>query len=193
MLGEDLNSRRLRKALIEEYPYLQPRNVFTGKIPEDYDYEYILGEHDLPEGWFELFLQMCEDLREPLAKADYLDKFRFSQIKEKFGSMRAYTFGATREVQNIIAKYEFLSTQVCCVCSKPATVQTYDWICPYCFEHVKDSNENLDDCTVIDHKTSYTRRVSSAGVTTETTIDCTDEWNRYLARINYQEGNTSGS
>ena len=193
MLGEDWNSRRLRKALIEAYPYLQPRNVFTDKIPEDYDYEYILGEHDLPEGWFELFLQMCEDLREPLAKADYLDKFRFSQIKEKFGSMRAYTFGATREVQNIIAKYEFLSTQVCCVCGKSATVRTYDWTCPYCFEHVKYSNENLDDCAVIDPKTSYTRLVYSAGVTTETTIDCTDEWNRYLARINYQEGNTSGS
>ena len=82
--GEDWNSRRLRKALIKEYPYLQPRNVWTDKIAEDYDYEYILGEHDLPEGWFELFLQMCEDIKEPLIKADYLNEFRFSQLKEKY-------------------------------------------------------------------------------------------------------------
>ena len=91
MLGEDWNSRRLRKALIEEYPYLQPRNVWNDEISEDYDYEYILGEYDLPEGWMKLFLQMCEDIREPLVKANYLNEFRFSQLKEKYGSMRVYT------------------------------------------------------------------------------------------------------
>lgn len=187
MLGEDWNSRRLRKALIEEYPYLQPRNVWTDKIPADYDYEYILGELDLPEGWIDLFLQMCEDIREPLIRADYLDKFRFSQIKEKYGSMRAYTFGATREVNDIISKYEFLSQQVCCVCGKPATTRTYDWVCPYCFEHIKDSGENLEDCEVIDINTSYTKRTWSVEGNEETTVDCASEWERYLKRIDYTD------
>lgn len=185
MLGEDWNSRRLRKALIEEYPYLQPRNVWTDKIAEDYDYEYILGEHDLPEGWFELFLQMCEDIKEPLIKADYLNEFRFSQLKEKYGRLCAYTFGATNEVHDIISKYEFLSQQICCVCGKPATTQTYGWICPYCFEHVKDSRENIEDCTAIEIKTSYIRKIWSNGGHTETVIDCSDEWQRYLKRIGY--------
>ena len=187
MLGEDWSSRQLRKALIEEYPYLQPRNVWTDKVPEDFDYQYVLGEYDLPRGWFKLFLQMCEDIKEPLVKADYVDKFRFSQIKEKYGSLRAYTFGATEEVHNIIAKYEFLSQQVCCECGKPANVMTYDYICPYCFEHVKDSHENLDNCTAIDIKTSYTRRRWGPDGETQTEVDCSDEWQRYLERVGYKD------
>ena len=47
------------KKLIEEYPFLMPRNVFTDKIDPEYDYSYILGVDDLPKGWKKLFLQMC--------------------------------------------------------------------------------------------------------------------------------------
>ena len=28
------------KELIERYPFLLPRNRWTGEIPEDYDYDY---------------------------------------------------------------------------------------------------------------------------------------------------------
>ena len=31
------------KKLVERYPYLLPRNVWTGEVPEDYDYTYIIG------------------------------------------------------------------------------------------------------------------------------------------------------
>ena len=31
------------KELIERYPYLLPHNIFTDKVPEDYDYSYING------------------------------------------------------------------------------------------------------------------------------------------------------
>lgn len=187
MLDDSWTSRQWRKAMIEKYPYLQPRNVFTDKISEDYDYTYIIGEYGLPEGWFELFLQMCEDIREPLIKSNYLDKFRFTQIKEKYGSMRVYTSGTIREVNDIIAKYEFLSQQACCICGKPATTRTYGWICPYCFDHIKDSDERLEDCEVIDIKTSFIRHTWSAGDMVESVIDCTDEWQRYLERISEQE------
>ena len=65
-LDKYLNRKQLRKALIEKYPYLQPRRMTDGKISTDYDYQYIVGEHDLPEGWLVLFLQACEDIRFPL-------------------------------------------------------------------------------------------------------------------------------
>ena len=84
------------KVLIERMPYLMPRNVFTDKIVDNYDYEYIRGEYELPDGWFRLFLQMREDIREPLKKADQLDSFRFSQIKEEWGVMECYNFGAPK-------------------------------------------------------------------------------------------------
>ena len=105
----DWVERQINKKLCEQFPYLVPRNVFTDKIPEDYDYDYIRGEYELPDGWFDLFLQMCEDIKQPLVDANYLEKFRFSQIKEKYGTMRCYVFGAPEEVHNILHKYEYLS------------------------------------------------------------------------------------
>jgi hypothetical protein len=186
MLGEDWISRQTRKHMIEEYPYLQPRDMFTDKIPKSYDYDYINGEHDLPEGWLELFLQCCEDIKEPLTNAGCLDKFRFTQIKEKFGMMRLYTISAPREVQDIISKYEFLSQQVCCECGMPAVVLTTDWVYPYCSDHIKGTAE-ATNIKPIEIKTSFTRSSWSSGVTTEVIFDCKDEWERYLNRINYKE------
>ena len=85
MLSDDRSGRQLRKALIEEYSYLQPRTMTTGDVHPDYDYQFIVGEHDLPRGWMRLFLQACGDIKAPLEKAGDLDKFRFMQVKEKFG------------------------------------------------------------------------------------------------------------
>lgn len=186
MLGEDCSSRQLRKAITEEYPYLLPKSMKTGEVHLDYDYTYIVGEYDLPEGWLALFLQCCKDIREPLAKAGLLYEFRFLQIKEKYGSMRMYNSGATEEVHDIIDKYEFLSQQVCCECGKPAAVMTSGWICPYCAEHVRGGIENVaPPDELIEIETSYVRKRYSNGTHTETTIDCSDEWRRYLEGIGY--------
>ena len=73
------------KKLVKRYPFLLPRNVWTGKIVEDYDYSWT--EYDcLDKGWqigFGKFL--LEDLREACFKTNFLDKLQFLQIKEKFG------------------------------------------------------------------------------------------------------------
>ena len=65
------------KELVKRYPFLLPRNVFDDSIPEDYDYSYIWGIGDIPVGWEKLFLQMCEDIRQPLIDANFIEKFRF--------------------------------------------------------------------------------------------------------------------
>lgn len=174
-----------RKSLAKQFPYLMPKNSFTGKISDTYDYSYLVGEHDLPKGWFNLFLQMCEDIREPLERCGQIDEFAFFQVKEKYGSMRCYVGGTTEEVMNIIEKYEFLSYQVCCVCGAPATVMTHGYICPYCSEHVRGGIENVVDSELLDIKTSYIRKTFCNGDTTETEVDCSDEWTRYLSRIGY--------
>jgi hypothetical protein len=184
-LDEGWSSRQLRKALIEEYPYLQPRKAMTGEVHPDYDYQYIVGEYDLPEGWMQLFLQACEDIREPLEKACDLEKFRFLQVKEKYGQMRLYHTGAITEVCDIIDKYEFLSEQVCSECGKPAVAMTRGWICPYCEEHIKNFTERGELIDHIEVQTSYVRKRYHNGTHTETTIDCGDEWARYLKRIGY--------
>lgn len=185
-LGDDWNSRRLRKALIEEYPYLQPRTMTTGEVHPDYDYQYIVGEHDLPEGWMQLFLQACVDIKEPLVRTSDIHKFRFLQVKEKYGRMRLYHSGASEEVNDILDKYEFLSEQVCSTCGKPATTMTRGWICPYCEEHIKKYTERGEIVDPIEIQTSYIRKRYQNGEHTETCIECSDEWNRYLERIGYK-------
>lgn len=186
-LEEGWLGRQQRKALIEDYPYLQPKSAMTGEVYSDYDYEVIVGEGNLPEGWLALFLQMCEDLKTPLEKAGLLHNFRFLQVKEKFGQLRAYNNGATEEVHDIISKYEFLSEQVCCVCGKPAVAMTHGWICPFCEEHIKNFTDRGETVDTIEIKTEYIRTCYHNGTTTKTTINCEDEWARYLDRIGYSE------
>ena len=138
------------KRLCGKYPFLTPRNVFTDKIPEDYDYSWTRLD-DLEPGWKIAFgEQLCEELKEALAKADYVDKFRFTQIKEKWGSLCLYNFGCNQEAWDVILKYENLSKYTCGHCGKPATKVTTGWIYPYCdecadklakYEYFADINE----------------------------------------------------
>lgn len=185
-LGEDWSSRQLRKTLIEEYPYLQPRRMADGQISPDYDYQFIVGEYDLPEGWLDLFLQMCEDIKAPLEKAGLLNEFRFLQVKEKYGGLRAYNTAGNDEVYDIIDKYEFLSQQICTTCGKPAVAMTRGWIYPFCEEHIKKYTERDENIDPIEVQTSYIRKRYHNSETTETVIDCSDEWDRYLERIGYK-------
>ena len=120
------------KALIERFPFLMPHNRFTDKIPEDFDYHYT--ELDaMPDGWRIAFgEQMCQEIKDALIEIDYLDKYRITQIKEKYGMLRWYDFGASRKIYDIISKYEGISQVTCICCGKPATKITTGWISPYC-------------------------------------------------------------
>ena len=44
------SNKESNQKLIERFPFLIPRNHWTGKVPEDYDYSYT--ELDsMPDGW----------------------------------------------------------------------------------------------------------------------------------------------
>lgn len=125
-----------RKKLIDLYPYLQPRNLWTGKVSEDYDYSYIRGEHELPEGWLRLFFLYCKNLRPILVETELLNKFGFSQLKEKYGRMCLYNFGIPRKggADILTMMYESYSQDICHVCGKPARYDSKGWIEPWCEE-----------------------------------------------------------
>lgn len=108
--------------------------MWTGLPIEDWDYTYINGIGDLPNGWERLFLLFCKNLRVELEKFNYVDKFSFSQIKEKYGSMRLYNNGYPKDskVAELDYIYEHLSTYICEDCGKPAKCQTEGWIGEYC-------------------------------------------------------------
>ena len=146
-----MNRRQLKKkikkrniALCKQYPFLIPRNVWTDKIPYGYNYSYTRYD-EIPDGWRKAFGQfLLEELRDVLVKDDYLNKFRFTDIKEKYGQLCLYNFGAPVDALNVIHKYEFLSKYVCYYCGSPEAciVNDYGWYLPVCRE-CWDKNNNF--------------------------------------------------
>ena len=88
----------------------------------------------VPEGvaFYTDYRQMCQEIKDALIEIDYLDKYRITQIKEKYGMLRWYDFGGSRKIYDIISKYEGISQVTCICCGKPATKITTGWISPYC-------------------------------------------------------------
>lgn len=171
------------KQLIERYPYLTPRNVWTDKIPEDYDYTYIIGD-ELPQGWKKLFLQMCEDIRQPLIDSNYINNFRFTQVKEKYNTMRCYVTNAPKDIFQILFKYEVMAKFICTQCGQPATQEIQGYVISLCDEcYNKFSRVSGESVEPIEFKTEFTRNGYSGGYCFTETISFENEWNRYIKTL----------
>ncbi len=126
------------KALIEEFPFLLPRNRWTDKVPDDYDFSYTELDN-MPDGWRSAFgLQMCRELKEILKKAGALTDYRITDIKEKYATLRWYDNGvpvkAEKEYLAWQSKFVKLSQSTCIKCGEKATKTSVGYIAPYCSE-----------------------------------------------------------
>jgi hypothetical protein len=65
------------------------------------------------DGWYPLLSDMFTEIEEQFHSKGKEVDLRIGQIKEKFGTLRAYLHGGTLMVQEIIDKYEGLSSGVC--------------------------------------------------------------------------------
>lgn len=119
------------KELIEKYPFLLPRNVWSDEVAEDYDYTYTWLD-DMPYGWREVYgLLICEDIVRCMG--DMVKDYRFCDIKEKWGSLRIYDNGATGELHDQFHKYEYLTENTCITCGKIGVPMTNTgWMMPLC-------------------------------------------------------------
>lgn len=139
--------KQKNKELCEKYPILIPHNRLTGKIRNDYDYEYT--ELDaLDNGWLKAFgMKFVEELQDAinLLSSDLRDKIHILQIKEKFGYLHVYMSHYTPEIREVINKYEQLSKYTCVSCGKKATKISRGWICPWCDECSEMLHDDLID------------------------------------------------
>lgn len=131
-------NKELNQIMIEEFPFLMPRNRWTGLISDQFDYSY--NELSvMPDGWLIAFgYEFMTELKNVLIKDDFLYKYTITDIKEKYGTLRWYDFGCSEEAHKIILKYCNRSAEVCQLCGKPATVMTRGWIgylCAKCGKH----------------------------------------------------------
>ena len=126
-----------------KYPFWKARNVWTGK-----SCGYSFTEYDaIPEGWRKAFgKQLSKELKKVLKETHYLKKFRFSEIKEKWGELCLYCFDAPEEVFEVLDKYERMSKHYCIHCGKPSEFVTKGWIlyiCKDCAHKAEINNELL--------------------------------------------------
>ena len=141
MQNSDMDERIiLNKNLCEKYPFLVPRNRFSGEVVENYDYSYTELD-EMPDGWRKAFgEQICEEIQRELNKLPekYRLSYRILQIKEKFGYLCWYCNWYTDEMDKIIRKYEHLSERTCIDCGAAATKVSVGWISSYCDNCIGD-------------------------------------------------------
>ena len=137
----------------------------------------------MPEGWRLAFgEQLCQEIQEALEEAQkldpnggyeecaittnydskvivpYIEGYRITEIKEKYGTLRWYDNGATQKVHDIIAKYERLSGDVCIRCGKPAIWESLGWISFFCDDCAKtEASEVLKDYPDAKFESQFTR------------------------------------
>ena len=126
------NNIELNKQMIEYFPFLLPRNRWTGLVSSGYDYSYN-EMYAMPHGWAVAFgYEMLCELREELLTHGFLYDYRITDIKEKYGTLRWYDAGITEKGFEIVRKYCSMSAHVCQECGKSATHMTRGWISYFC-------------------------------------------------------------
>lgn len=129
------------EAIINKYPFLKPRNVWTGEEDPEYDYSYLAGMWEIPEGWHRLFLLYCKHIHPHLERANMLDKYTFTQVKEKYGTLRIYDSGYPKSAYYLADLFESFSKYVCPICGRyPTKYETAGWVTYLCEECAEESS-----------------------------------------------------
>ena len=125
------------KNLLEKYPFLKLRSVWTSEMLDDEsesDDETWLDA--LEEGWKIRFgIPFIEDLNEVLTKNNCVNDYQIIQVKEKWGQLRWYDYGAPEEWDDHMNAWEYISEHTCKKCGKfPVPMRDDGWISPWCDE-----------------------------------------------------------
>ena len=182
---DEVYSKKVIKEICKEFPFLVPKN--------DPGYDYTFLQLEIPAGWYNLFLQMCGDVKSVLKKHGLIDVFEFEQVKEKWGGLRCYyNLGfnhdhCSKEIQDILYKYEYMAKLVCTRCGDIATYTTYNgWISPYCDKCINNL-EYLTEDSVIKIKPKFSivfyefaaNDINGKKNRVGRTLSFENEWNRY--------------
>ena len=100
------------------------------------------GVHEVGKGWIPLVKKMAVEIKDCLKdcseeyRLGVIDEFRFTQIKEKFGTLRVYFYPYLEVLDDIIDKYEEESGKTCEICGKPGTLKSDGyWLMTRCEKH----------------------------------------------------------
>ena len=162
------------KEIVAKYPFLKMRADSNCSYK---DTKWPMMALELPDGWYDLFFQLCDDIKDLVP-----EDFYFIQVKEKYNSLICYSANSTPEVNLILDKYAKMAYYVCTVCGAPADKLTTNYIASFCEGCWKDSvrHTQVED---IEFEPTFTVTHFNNGERTIEEISFKDEWNRYLERI----------
>ena len=166
------------KELLEKFPFIRLVNAFTGEeIPNATFLSCV------PNGWISVFVAYCEEVLPVYNSWDNetKKKFYFTDVKEKYGTLRIYTSFYSDEMQKATWLAEARSEVTCIDCGKQSknsrgehiSYMTKGYILPYCkecakkqFYSTKRIKEHFTKEKVKNNKV-YITTVSSSGKVTK--------------------------
>ena len=121
-----------RDELQNKYSFLNPTPITDGLMAFGFE---------CGDGWLPLLAKMFEDIDNVLSYQEK-ENFRFTQIKEKFGGLRAYYEGGNNQVSAIVDKAEQDSYNTCEQCGiNKGVKQTKGWVVSLCKKCMKKYEE----------------------------------------------------
>ena len=168
------------KQIVAEYPFLRVRDI-DGTI--DTAAKFPLMHLEIPNGWYQLFFQMCADIKPLLKKEGIIDDFYFIQVKEKYNELICYSNGvASLEVEQVIQKYRYISRFVCTECGRRAAYETTGYLASFCMDCWKDRVRH-EKVNRIEFISTYEVVGFRDGKYYSRIVDAEDEWNRYMEEL----------
>ena len=108
--------------------------------------KYSFGEPYLEcnEGWYPIIFELfnkIQDIIDTYPENESYKNFQFSQIKEKYGTLRLYYYGGDDKIESLIYEYEDKSDSICENCGKLGKMtEKYHWyktLCDDCYDKWK--------------------------------------------------------
>ena len=124
--------KEIHKKMCSIFPFLLPKNRFTGLVDPEYDYSYTEWCF-LPYGWSKVFgYKLLKKLYKSLKFHRRLNDFKITDIKEREGHLDIYaTYYDFTE--KILKKYWDLSIGYCFLCGEPVRYYNGMYLCKSCF------------------------------------------------------------
>lgn len=129
---KSLKQRWKNLLLCIKYPVIIPRNFNTNKMCTGFFSHTWLD--NFPIGWRKLGLDLFKELQEVINKYPKEERkaFRIYGVKEKFGKLQMHLSAYTSDIDEILTKYEKISSKTCVACGNKAYWLTKGYIVPMC-------------------------------------------------------------
>lgn len=85
------------------------------------------------KGWYNLIDELCQKIKDTNPPED----FEIIQVKEKYASLRVYTFHSTNEIENLIMDAEKKSEITCEICGNEGKITGDHWVKTLCNKCIK--------------------------------------------------------